>query len=210
MPTASLPRTRRTRIRTTRILTLLVLLNASAGVTVPGAGAATDPIGVWPLRPVPAIVARFDPPASPYAAGHRGVDLLGSPGQSVHAALPGTVSFAGSLGGRGVLVVNHGATRTTYEPVASSVAVGAVVAAGAVIGTLQGGLSHCPPRTCLHWGWIAQETYLDPLRLVGVGPVRLLPSGPVTPRLAAPTPMQVEATWAPPPRMIPAQALGWA
>ena len=34
---------------------------------------------------------------------------------------------------------------------------------------------HCLPRACLHWGWLRGETYLDPLRLVGGGPVRLLP-----------------------------------
>ena len=35
--------------------------------------------------------------------------------------------------------------------------------------------SHCFPAACLHWGWIRGETYLDPLRLVGGEPVRLLP-----------------------------------
>ena len=91
------------------------------------------------------------------------------------AALPGAVTFAGSLAGRGVVVVDHGATRTTYEPVAASVAVGTPVAAGAQVGTLELAGSHCFPRACLHWGWIEGETYLDPLRLVGAGPVRLLP-----------------------------------
>jgi hypothetical protein len=47
--------------------------------------------------------------------------------------------------------------------------------AGAQIGSLQLAGSHCFPRACLHWGWIEGETYLDPLRLVGAGPVRLLP-----------------------------------
>lgn len=28
---------------------------------------------------------------------------------------------------------------------------------------------------CLHWGWLRDEVYLDPLDLVGAGPVRLLP-----------------------------------
>ena len=91
------------------------------------------------------------------------------------AALPGTVTFAGPLAGRGVVVVDHGATRTTYEPVAATVAVGTPVAAGAQVGTLELAGSHCFPRACLHWGWIEGETYLDPLRLVGAGPVRLLP-----------------------------------
>ncbi len=138
-----------------------------------------DPVGVWPLRPEPAVVARFDLPDSPYGAGHRGVDLAGSVGQGVRSALAGRISYAGSIAGRGVVVVDHGATRTTYEPVAASVPLGTSVARGDPIGTLELGGSHCFPRTCLHWGWISAgsmgDTYLDPLRLVGLGPVRLLP-----------------------------------
>ena len=137
--------------------------------------AETDPVGVWPLVPEPDVVTGFDPPDSPWGAGHRGVDLLGSIGQPVRAALPGRVSFAGVLAGRGVVVVDHGATRTTYEPVEASVSLGASVAAGDRIGRLALAGSHCLPRACLHWGWIEGETYLDPLRLVDAGPVRLLP-----------------------------------
>jgi murein DD-endopeptidase MepM/ murein hydrolase activator NlpD len=137
---------------------------------------AVAPLGSWPLSPRPAVVRGFDPPASRWGAGHRGVDLLGSPGQRVHSALPGRVSFAGTIAGRGVVVVDHGDTRTTYEPVDASVAVGDVVAAGAVLGRLQTGGSHCFPRSCLHWGLIeGADHYLDPLTLVGLGPVRLLP-----------------------------------
>ena len=127
------------------------------------------------MQPPPEVIERFDPPDSPYGAGHRGVDLLGHLGQTVHASLGGTVTYAGMLAGRGVVVVSHGTTRTTYEPVAASVAIGTLVATGSPIGTLEAAGSHCPPQACLHWGWIAGDTYLDPLRLVGLGPVRLLP-----------------------------------
>jgi murein DD-endopeptidase MepM/ murein hydrolase activator NlpD len=151
------------------LTSLLVALAVALG------GTTTDPVGVWPLQPPPEVVRGFDPPDSPYGAGHRGVDLLGTVGQPVLAALSGTVTYAGSLAGRGVVVVDHGATRTTYEPVAASVAVGSRVAAGGQLGTLELPGSHCFPRACLHWGWIEGETYLDPLRLVGAGPVRLLP-----------------------------------
>ena len=136
--------------------------------------APTD--GVWPLDPRPAVARGFEPPASRWGAGHRGVDLAGRPGQPVRAALPGRVTFAGTLAGRGVVVVDHGSTRTTYEPVSAVVAVGDVVPAGAMIGRLQVFGSHCFPRSCLHWGLIeGREHYLDPLTLVGAGPVRLLP-----------------------------------
>lgn len=156
---------------------LLALTPPAAGFDGPAALPDSDPVGVWPLVPEPDVVEGFDPPDSPYGAGHRGVDLAGSPGQSVRSALPGTVTFAGSLAGRGVVVVDHGPTRTTYEPVKARVSVGDPVAAGDRIGTLQLPGSHCFPRACLHWGWIrnTDDVYLDPLRLVGAGPVRLLP-----------------------------------
>lgn len=160
------------------LLASLLLAPALVLAGLPRAAADDEvPRGTWPLRPEPEVVARFDPPDSPYGAGHRGVDLLGRPGQTVLAALGGTVTYAGMLAGRGVVVVDHGATRTTYEPVGASVGVGDRVAAGAPIGSLHLPGSHCFPRACLHWGWIrnADDVYLDPLLLVGLGPVRLLP-----------------------------------
>ena len=141
------------------------------------AARSSEPAGVWPLRPQPAVVRGFDPPDERWHAGHRGVDLLGGPGQAVRSALPGTVWYVGRIAGRGIVVVWHGATRTTYEPVTASVARGDQVAAGQVNGHLEQFGSHCAPRACLHWGWIrnSDDVYLNPLLLVGAGPVRLLP-----------------------------------
>jgi murein DD-endopeptidase MepM/ murein hydrolase activator NlpD len=154
------------------VLSVVSALMPSPALGTPG---GVDPVGVWPLRPSPEVVAGFDPPLDPWGSGHRGVDLLGSAGQPVRAALPGRVTFAGMLAGRGVVVVSHGDTRTTYEPVAADVSVGDTVAAGGRLGRLETFGSHCFPRACLHWGWLRGETYLDPLDLVGGGPVRLLP-----------------------------------
>ena len=155
---------------------------AHGATVVQGAAlAGTDlaPVGAWPLRPRPVVVARFDPPSTRWGAGHRGVDLAGHVGQQVRAAAAGRVSFAGMLAGRGVVVVDHGSTRTTYEPVDPSVHVGDLVGAGTPVGRLTLFGSHCFPRACLHWGLIeGAEHYLDPLSLVGAGPVRLLPLGP--------------------------------
>ena len=174
-------------------LVLIVVLGAVAALW-PAAALGTpgdvDPRGVWPLQPGPEVVAGFDPPADPWGSGHRGVDLLGSAGQQVRAALPGRVTFAGMLAGRGVVVVSHGDTRTTYEPVATDVSVGDRVAAGGSLGRLEGFGSHCFPRACLHWGWLRGETYLDPLDLVGGGPVRLLPLWRDEPLSAVATPVQ--------------------
>ncbi len=102
----------------------------------------------------------------------------------------GHVSFVGMIAGRGVVVVDHGDTRTTYEPVAPVVTRGQPVAAGDVLGQLTLPGSHCFPRSCLHWGWIRGETYLDPLRLVGGGPVRLLPLAGLPTRTEADDPVR--------------------
>lgn len=193
-----------------RLLLLLVLVTLPLAVAVP---AVADPSpapsrhGVWPLPPRPDVVDGFDPPATPWGSGHRGVDLGGHVGQEVHTALAGTITFASRLAGRGVVVVDHGGVRTTYEPVSATVQVGDRVAKGAVIGTLQRASSHCFPRACLHWGLIRGETYLDPLTLVGAGPIRLLPlSGPVLP-------MSPQASTAPPEALLPlpltARRLAW-
>ncbi|MBO0842369.1 MAG: M23 family metallopeptidase [Nocardioides sp.] len=135
--------------------------------------------GQWPLSPQPEVVRRFDPPDAPWGAGHRGVDLRGSPGEVVRSALPGKVSFVGVIAGTPVVAVDHGATRTTYEPVVAVVKTGQSVGAGTPIGRLSLAGSHCFPKFCLHWGLIrnADDVYLDPLTLVGGGPkpIRLLP-----------------------------------
>ena len=151
--------------------------------TVAGSGRpAPSRQGVWPLAPRPQVARGFAPPASAWGAGHRGVDLVGRPGQAVRTSLAGTVVFAAVLAGRGVVVVEHsGGLRTTYEPVDAEVGVGDVVARGAVLGRLRTTGSHCFPRACLHWGLRRGTAYLDPLVLVGLGPLRLLPlasSGP--------------------------------
>jgi murein DD-endopeptidase MepM/ murein hydrolase activator NlpD len=149
----------------------LLLADPSTAQTTP----APARQGVWPLQPRPEVAAGFDAPATPWGAGHRGVDLVGHVGQRVYTSLAGTVTFAAPLAGRGVVVVDHGGVRTTYEPVRASVSIGEAVGRGAVIGTLQRAASHCFPRACLHWGLVRGSSYLDPLTLVGAGPIRLLP-----------------------------------
>jgi murein DD-endopeptidase MepM/ murein hydrolase activator NlpD len=156
---------------------VLLVTGANAPATAdPGTPDQTAPAaGVWPLRPEPTLVRGFDPPETRWGAGHRGVDLAGRAEQQVLAALAGTVTFAGPLAGRGVVVVDHGGTRTTYEPVQASVTPGDAVDAGDPIGRLEAFGSHCAPAVCLHWGLLDGAHYLDPLTLVGRGPVRLLP-----------------------------------
>lgn len=114
------------------------------------------------------------PAADPYAAGHRGVDLSAPVGAELRAVAAGRVHHAGPVAGRGVLsLALPNGLRTTYEPVRPLVTEGEQVAAGQVVAVLAEG-SHCP-ASCLHWGLLAGETYLNPLTLLPRPTPRLLP-----------------------------------
>ncbi|HMY08320.1 MAG: peptidoglycan DD-metalloendopeptidase family protein [Nocardioidaceae bacterium] len=172
-------------------LTLVIGMSASLGLgQLPSSGSAPTPKpalvtprtdaspgkGAWPLSPRPRVVRGFAPPSVRWKAGHRGVDLSGRAGRAVLNAKAGTVTFAGKIAGKGVVVVDIGSgLRVTYEPVAASVKVGQKVKTGQPLGSLLLGQSHCFPGACLHWGLIRGERYLNPLQLVGYLPVRLLP-----------------------------------
>ncbi len=146
-----------------------------AGLTIVSPTSVGDAYS-WPLDGTPLVTLRFEPPPQPWQAGHRGVDLAGAPGTVVRAAGPGVVHFAGSLAGRGVVSIQHSSGfRTTYEPIQPIVATGDRVRTGDVIGRLTAGHRECPVAACLHWGLRLGATYLDPLSLLGLGRVRLLP-----------------------------------
>jgi murein DD-endopeptidase MepM/ murein hydrolase activator NlpD len=149
---------------------------ATPGVRVQPAAVPTPGSGVWPLADT-RVVRGFDGPETPWDAAHRGVDLAGAPGEVVHSALAGTIAFAGTVAGRGVVAVDHGGFRTTYEPVIARVTAGDPVERGQPIGVLETAGTHCPPATCLHWGLRVGREYRDPLVLVGARRVRLLPLG---------------------------------
>lgn len=146
----------------------------------PGARGVGPAVGwTWPLHPRPVVLAGFDPPEVAWGSGHRGVDLAASPGQDVLAPVAGTVTFSGVVVDRGVVVVTTASgLRTTFEPVEGALPTGTAVAAGQVVGRLTGGPGHCAPAACLHWGVLRGETYLDPLALLGVRRVVLLPLAP--------------------------------
>ncbi|GAA2279559.1 hypothetical protein GCM10010145_46290 [Streptomyces ruber] len=166
---------------------------APPGRARPGSGGAVPVLGrIWPVGPGgsrPRVVRGWEPPATPYGRGHRGVDLAAAPGAPVRAVAPGRVSFAGRVAGRGVVSVELTGTgepplRTTYGPVRAAVAKGDEVAAGDILGALEAdastpGRPHCP-SSCLHWGLLRADAYLDPLSLLPPsllrgGPSRLLP-----------------------------------
>lgn len=193
------------------LLTVIAVLVVCGGTT-PAFGAPANPPADeapavqwhWPLggpgQPEPTVARPFQPPPEPWAAGHRGVDLRGTPGQPVLAPASGVVTHAAQLAGRGVLTIRMGRLRTTLEPVTASVRAGDQVRAGDVVGHLQAAASHCLPGSCLHWGVLRGDSYLDPLSRVAARAadiVLLPPSGPpprVDHRFAADFPADLDAS----------------
>src|SRR5436305_14430266 len=97
-----------------------VILTAAAAATPVAApvaapsGRLARPALVTYSAPVAGRVVRpFDPPATPYGPGHRGVDLAARAGSPVRAAADGLVTFAGPVAGRGVVVLAHADGITT-------------------------------------------------------------------------------------------------
>jgi len=119
-----------------------------------------------PIAP-PRILRPFAPPEHDWLPGHRGLDLATVLGQPVRAAGDGIITQAGPIAGRGVVVVDHGAVRTTYEPVEASVRLGQRVVLGQVIGVVAAGTGHCGDGSCLHLGLRRGPEYLDPALLLG-------------------------------------------
>ena len=159
----------------------LVTRNAAigAGSAQPAGGRLTLPVALtWPLSPRPTVRRRFEQPRSQWSRGHRGVDLLASVGQSVLSAGDGAVAFSGMVAGRGVITVAHaGGLRTSYEPVEARLPAGTLVHRGTRIAVVSATAGHCVPLTCLHWGALSGNVYLDPLSLLGFGRPVLLPLG---------------------------------
>lgn len=153
----------------------------------PGPAARCWPVAGPGARGRPLVLRGFEPPATAWAAGHRGVDLAATPEAAVRSAATGEVAFAGPVAGVPVVVVAlPGGLRTTYEPVRAAVAVGARVAAGDRLGEAAAGAPRHCAQACVHWGLLRGDVYLDPLTLLPpalrrAGPSRLLPIDGVTP-----------------------------
>ncbi|WP_159440938.1 murein hydrolase activator EnvC family protein [Agromyces cerinus] len=130
----------------------------------------------WPVPAPIRVVAPFRAPPTPFAAGHRGIDIEAAPAASVTAPAPGVVSFAGMVAGRPVVAIDHGdGVVSAIEPVVALVEAGASVAAGDAIGTVSTG-GHCASG-CVHFGVRVDGEYVSPyLFLGGLPRAVLLPS----------------------------------
>jgi hypothetical protein len=173
------------------VLVALVLVPVGRAWTWPATGAVLQPF-------------LFDP-AHPYAAGqHRGIDVGGDLGATVHAPAAGNVTFTGTVpsSGNSVTIATADGYAVTLTHLGSiTVARGAAVAEGAGVGTI--GISTDPEvaQPYVHLGVrIAAEPqgYLDPLAF--------LPARAPVAESAAPPAVTAEPPAAPVPVVQPAPA----
>lgn len=128
--------------------------------------AATGGTWMWPV--IAPVLRIFDPPATQYGAGHRGIDIACARGAPVVAAATGVVTFAGSVGGQRYVTVDHGdGLATTYSYVdAVRVRKGQTVTRGQPVAAC--GTGH--PGSLIphvHLGVKrADGTYVDPLAVL--------------------------------------------
>jgi murein DD-endopeptidase MepM/ murein hydrolase activator NlpD len=139
-----------------------------------GAGDLADLGWVWPAGNF-RLARMYVAPAHEYGPGHRGIDLALLGSSTLISPADGTVAFAGSVAGRGVLTIDHGGGLvTTLEPVDTSLMPGASVHRGEEVATLGVG-GHSAPGE-LHFGVRLDGRYINPMLLLdGVPRAILLP-----------------------------------
>jgi murein DD-endopeptidase MepM/ murein hydrolase activator NlpD len=143
----------------------LLLLCAVLAFAMPGPARAA---GNWMWPVVGPVIRGFDAPDSPFGAGHRGIDIAAAVGSSVRAPTAGKVTFAGPVGGRLFLTIDHGGgLESTYSWLdALTARRGDLVSRGQTIG--RSGTGH-PGEVVphLHFGVKLLEVYVDPLDYLG-------------------------------------------
>lgn len=138
----------------------------------------------WPVDGPRVLVRPYIAPATPYVAGHRGIDIrvAGDADWAVFAPADGIVHFAGVVVDRPVLSIRHAnGLSSSFEPVTALVAAGASIRRGQLVGMLSepSGASHCSVP-CLHFGVRRHGEYLSPLNYLGGIPHSvLLPTRPL-------------------------------
>jgi murein DD-endopeptidase MepM/ murein hydrolase activator NlpD len=128
-----------------------------------------------------ALIRPYLQPNSDYSAGHRGIDLAASFGETIYAPADGEVLYSGKLVDRGVLSIIHaGEMISELEPICSTLRPGDKVKKGTAVGSLCAPdatyKAHCPKSTCVHFSLRITGAYVSPQSLIGgLNPSRLLP-----------------------------------
>lgn len=143
-------------------------LSASTGPT-----GARQPSWVSPVAGAFRVVGPYRAPPTPYASGHRGIDLPAPASALLVAPASGVVTFRGTVVDRGTLSIRvDDRTVLSLEPVVSELSVGDRVMFGDPIGSLGTG-GHCDGE-CVHLGVRVEDSYVNPLRYL-LGKPTLLP-----------------------------------
>jgi murein DD-endopeptidase MepM/ murein hydrolase activator NlpD len=173
----SLPSARRGWRKPLHLTSCFAPASVHAALVLTFAVAPAAPPPSWSAPVDGPVVRRFDPPAKPWASGHRGVDFAVAAGTPVRAAAPGVVAFAGPVAGAISVTVSHpGGLRSGYSFLASlAVAAGERVATGRVLG-LSGGRGPGHGPDALHFSVRQGPDYVDPQPLLRANAaVRLVP-----------------------------------
>lgn len=134
-------------------------------------------LSVAPVRPIApingSIVQRFVAPACQRCSGHRGVSIAATAGQPVLAVLPGVITFVGEVAGNTYVVeLIAPGVKVTYGwlGLTEDISQGDVVVQGQKLG-------EAGDQTYL--GVRVGSQYVEPLRALGLGWVRLRGPGGV-------------------------------
>lgn len=150
-----------------RVLPLVIAMFGSAPSAGPAPALPAAGSWLWPVNGP--VIQAFDPPDTPFGAGHRGIDIAASIGTTVLAPDAGVVAFAGRVGGQLFVTLDHGGGLTSTYSWLSSSLVGRddVVARGAPIALTGRGHPASSGAAHLHFGVRLDGEYLDPLELLG-------------------------------------------
>ncbi len=147
------------------IFALLVTAAVLAGVPAPDLAAASAmPADPWTWPVTGPVIAAFDPPDDPYGSGHRGIDIAVAVATPVLAPADGVVTFAGPVGGRLFVTVDHGAGVRSTSSFLSALGVrrGQAVLRGQVLG--RSGSGHAGAAVPhVHFSVRLDDVYVDPL-----------------------------------------------
>lgn len=121
-----------------------------------------------------AVIRRYEQPACQFCAGHRGVTVATEMGSEVVALMNGDVTFVGDVGGLTYVVLRVAPNvRVTYGWLATvhpDVIEGTALPQGMALGTT---------GSQTYLGVRVGETYVEPLRFLGLGHARLRGPGRV-------------------------------
>ena len=143
----------------------------------------------WPVEGP--VIRGFDPPDTPFGSGHRGIDIAAPIGTPVRAAAGGVVTFAGPVGGRLFVTIDHGGGLESRYSFLEAVVVRRhdTVPRGQVIA--RSGSGHAGDLVpSLHFAALRDDAYVDPLELLGPIEVwRFIRLAPLASAGSAPPPL---------------------